>query len=173
MAEVRQLCAKHVCTVWSKILKLRYLPSTMGYCCTPAQITLGRLSVGTHTLQWLKGAKQFSVIGHPFEVPVAFPGYSRPGWLGHFASRQLEVRGLEPWHRVTVWHWFRWWILHLECIIFLFTTKSRFWECELPWTVYIIGRSRGTRTHHGDSLTRYAGAGWETLMSCSTYIKSI
>ncbi len=43
----------------------------------PVQVTLGRLSDGTHPLRWLKGAMQFSVIGHPFEVPLqTFQGCS-------------------------------------------------------------------------------------------------
>ena len=42
-----------------------------------------------------------------------YRGTSWPGWLGHFVFRWLGVRGQEPRQRVTVWHRFRWWILHL------------------------------------------------------------
>ncbi len=70
--------------------------------------------------------------------------YSWPGWLGHFAFRRLGVSGLEPRHRVTVWHQIRWWISSNRVQIWDFLrTPTPFWnactdQCTLMWTGFIL-----------------------------------
>ncbi len=49
--------------------KTELLAYNNAYCSWLFQATPGRLSFGTHTLRWLKGAMQISSIGHPLEVP--------------------------------------------------------------------------------------------------------
>ncbi len=62
------------------------------------QAMLGHLSFGTHTLWWLKGAMQISVIGHPLEVPFqALQGHFMTRVAGSF--RFQAARG--PWHGAT------------------------------------------------------------------------
>ncbi len=64
------------------------------YCCWLFQAMLSCLSFGTHTLRWLRGAMQISVIGHPLEVPFqALQGHFMTGVAGSF--RFQTARG--PW----------------------------------------------------------------------------
>ena len=55
---------------------------------------VGRLSFGTDLLQWLKGAMEIFVIGHPLEVPFqALRGYFMTRVAGSFCFQM--ARG--PW----------------------------------------------------------------------------
>ncbi len=79
--------------------KSELLTYNNAYCSWLFQATLGCLSFGTHTLQWLKGALQISVIGPPLEVLFqALQGYFMIRVAGHFRF-QMD-RG--PWPGATI-----------------------------------------------------------------------
>ncbi len=74
--------------------KTELLAYNNAYCSWLLQATLSRLSFWTNLLQWLKGAMQISVIGHPLAVPFqALQGYVMTRVAGSF--RFQTARG--PW----------------------------------------------------------------------------
>ncbi len=76
-------------------LKLNCRPITMPIVPGCSKLALGRLSFGTQPLQWLIGAMQISVIGHPLEVPFqALQGYFITSVAGSF--RFQAARGSWP-----------------------------------------------------------------------------